>query len=531
MTLSRRSFVKGGAVAAFASLGTVAMAGCQPASSTTGAKEEPQALAQGNPSFFQAPEPVAEDSITQTIDADVVVVGAGVAGMCAARGATEKGAKVVVIEKATGFQTRGGGGSQLGAVNCSAQKQAGITLDGVQIVNSLMEAMGQYPSQEHLKYWADHSAEDFDWFLELCPKVEFMAIDSRNEQKDLPEDGTVYVSPMGDQKHKDGDEYRYPEFHTAMSINFDPKDGLTIPLQTFESYVIEQGGQFLYSTWARYFEKDGERVSGVIAEDMDGNFIRVNAAKAVISCCGDISNDPEMMEYYVGADDWGKGYSTVDAKGNIANTGDGHKMCLWAGAAMEHAPFAPMAHGFADCTNIYVDETGKRVVNEELGAQEFSNWLHSRPGRPVYAIKGNAQPKDMRGNDVPTFETAAALADELGIDAATLQETIDAYNDYCAAGVDFDFGKGAHFLKAVEAPFGYEECSLPGMLVCTGGIDNNINCQALDAEGNVVPGLYVAGNNQGRRFNCAYPMAAPAISHGTCMSLGRHAGHMAAELG
>lgn len=128
---------------------------------------------------------------------------------------------------------------------------------------------------------------------------------------------------------------------------------------------------------------------GVYASDEDGNIVRINAKKGVVLSCGDMSSDTEMLTYYAPqATKYGCFFSTMDKSGKPVNTGDGHKMAMWAGAVMEDGPYAPMTHSLG--TNsvgidpfLMVNQDGKRFANEDVGAQELQNAIKRQKGGRV----------------------------------------------------------------------------------------------------------------------------------------------------
>lgn len=534
--LSRRAFL-GGALATSA-LAAAGLGGCSPAQSAqnaTSSSGDSAAAGNSQPSFLITPQPINDSAIKETIDADVVIVGCGIAGMAAARAASDEGLHVIVVEKSERFNCRGTMGSQLGSIGSKYQIEASYEeVDKTALVNRYMQDTLQMAKQSFLKHWADHSGEDVDWFMELCENVSVLELGAKVPEGGL--NGNVYLIPS-----KNTDETsRYPQFHTAMSVNFDtafPDDaGFYYPMLSFQNHIEENGGEFLFSTWGKQLVKENDRVSGVIVENLEGELIKVAASKAVILACGDFGNNKEMIEYYAPqAANLVCTYNCVDAKGETCNLGEGHQMALWAGAAMEKAPYAPMSHLSDTGDQLLVTRDGKRFINEELGAQSICNVIMRCPGETAFCITGESQgakilqpgPGAKQPEALNTIEEAASV---VGCEASTLQETIDRYNELCSAGADDDFGKQARFLKPIEAPY-YVYEGIPGqMLVIMGGIDCDDDCRALDADGNPVSGLYVAGNTQGCRFGAEYPMTAPGISHGLALSLGRLAGKNAAIL-
>lgn len=536
--LSRRSFL--GGAAATGALAALGLAGCAP--QQQGTSEAVPGTVSGSTetatatSFLTAPEPISEADITATKDADVVIVGCGISGMAAARAAAEAGAKVIVVEKSERFNCRGSMGSQLGSIGSTYQVEAGYPdIDTAALINRYMQDTLQMASQPLLKHWADHSGEDVDWFLELCDEVKLLGPGEMAPEGPL--EGTVYLMPKAT-ANTDG---RYPAYATAMSVNFDPTfpedAGFYYPMLSFQNAVEAKGGEFMYATWGRQLVKEDGRVTAVIVQDLEGNYTRVNAAKAVVLSCGDFGNNKEMMEVYAPqAVDLNCTYNCVDAAGEICNLGEGHQMALWAGAVMEKAPYAPMSHLSDIADVLLVNRIGERFINEDLGAQSLSNVIMRCPGEVAFCITGEAQgpkvlqpgPDAVKPEPLSTIDEAAAV---VGCDAATLAATIERYNELAAQGVDTDFGKTAAALTAINPPYYVYEGHPGNMLVMMGGIDCDRACRALDANGDPVPGLYVAGNNQGCRFGAEYPMTAPGISHGIALSLGRLAGTNAYTLG
>ena len=167
--LSRRAFLGLGATAAMAA-GAAGLAGCSPQASSdaasAGASDAGAAsgsTAAGGPSFLTEPSPIAESDIKETVEADIVIVGAGLSGISAARAAVESGAKnIVVVEKATTWQYRS---NQVGCIGGKIQEDLGIHIDKNAAVGQIMKECGYRPNQRILNLWADNSGEAFDWFL------------------------------------------------------------------------------------------------------------------------------------------------------------------------------------------------------------------------------------------------------------------------------------------------------------------------------------------------------------------------------
>lgn len=159
--VSRRSFLAGAGMIGAAL--TATMAGCAPktAAETTSQGGSAANLATtGTPSFLNAPEPITD--IKETKEADLVVVGLGVAGVAATRSAAENGLKVIAVERCQEPSARS---SQFAAFNTDNARMMGIEdVDTTELVNEMMIQCGHRADFRVLKNWADHCGEAFDWY-------------------------------------------------------------------------------------------------------------------------------------------------------------------------------------------------------------------------------------------------------------------------------------------------------------------------------------------------------------------------------
>ena len=340
------------------------------------------------------------------------------------------------------------------------------------------------------------------------------------------------------------------------------------------------GAQAFFNCRAEQLAQDETgRVTGVYATDENGDTVLVNATRGVILSTGDISSDREMLTYYAPqALRYGQFFSSFDRDGNMVNTGDSHKMALWAGAAMEDGPYAPMTHSLG--TNsvgidpfLMVNQDGERFANEDAGAQELQNQIKRQKGGVTYQVFDSKWKEQLQfmpqcfggvthyvppededryqhainhfaagyasdtyfqgevdaGSIIPA-DTLEELAEKIGVPFDAFNATVERYNELAHDGRDVDFGKVPTRLFPVENPPCY---AVPfgdsGMLVVIGGIDCDTQCRALDADKNPVPGLYVAGNTMGGRFLVDYPVVVAGASHSMAMSFGRLAGRAAAS--
>lgn len=576
--LSRRSFLGLGA-AAVAGAG---LAGCAPASSGMADADAAGAAANAGqdlastanptefvPAFLNAPEPIAEDAVAETIDVDVCVVGLGLAGVCALREAAEQGAKVVGIDKGTDLGYRSG---EFGTFGSAIHAQLGIEQPETQeVVNELMRVMGNRPNAQLLNYWIANSGPDLDWYI---GNSDFELLTSDSDTPTDPESPYVFPERCPVNGNYDWRAENYPCFPGMVHLLPDHGWAMRGSLEAAQA----AGAEARFNTKGEQLIKEGDRVVGVYATGEDGQVIRINAAKGVVLSCGDMSSDTEMLTYYAPqALKYGCFFSTMDKDGAPVNTGDGHKMAMWAGAVMEDGPYAPMTHSLG--TNsigidpfLMVNQDGQRFANEDVGAQELQNQIKRQKGGVAYQIfdskwkeQLSAMPQcfggvthyvppeeeeryahainhfaagyasdsyfqgEVEAGSIIPADTLEDLAAAVNIPADALTATVARYNELAHAGKDTDFSKVATRLFPVENPPFY---AVPfgdsGMLVLIGGIDCDVECRALDAEKNPVPGLFVAGNTMGGRFLVDYPVTVAGASHSMAMSFGRLAGRVAA---
>ena len=560
--LSRRSFISGTAAVA----STAALAGTV----TSALADEAQESTAYTPSFMQAPAPIDAADIKETVDADIVIIGSALSGLCACRAAVENGAKnIVVIEKADTWQCRS---NQFGTIGGKIQEDLGIKIDRNAAVGQLMKECGYRPNQRILNLWADNSGEAFDWFL--APMEGKYVVENESDPYDA-EEGHLSVRkthwPEPDNSHTEDDFY--PIFSDCQ---------ITLPtmapwVEAIYNICVEAGVTFKFSTWARQLVRENNEgpVTGVICQDVDGNYSQVNASKAVLLATGDFAGNKDMMSYYV---PWATRFASIfpnrDAAGDPTNTGDGQCMGMWIGAKMEDGPLAPMTHHLGGPLGmdafLLTDVNGDRFVNEDVGGQPFQNQLSRLPKKTAWQVFDSEWPNQLQYMDcghgnvswyvdddkVPggsygrnayisqamfdeamstdagvQADTIEELAEKMGVPVEEFCATIERYNELAKKGVDEDFGKRADRMFAIENPpfYGYKLTDTV-LLVCMGGLETTVDFEVLDTNDDVIPGLYAVGNAQGGRFLVDYPLPCPGISHGMAMTHGMLVGRILAAL-
>jgi succinate dehydrogenase/fumarate reductase flavoprotein subunit len=569
--ISRRSFITGAAAAG--AVAAAGLAGCSPDD-----KQSPGANSDGATSaetggsalgaFLTPPPPIEDSQIADTTQAEVVVIGAGVSGLSAARAAAEEGAQVIVIEKAETWQYRS---AQYGCPNSSVMKELGMVWDTREAINQLQKEMGYRADSRLLNRWADEAGGAFDWMVELAgDNLELIPMTALEYDPDKITMQPLHWPPPP--AYDIAKEFS-PVFPSV--ITFLPDQG---PLLTLVyNKCLELGVEFRFSTRARQLIRPANQgpVQGIICENLDGSYSKILGSKGVVLCGGDWGNNHEMLEYYVPwATRFISFFPNVDAKGEATNTGDCQQMGIWIGAKMEDGPHAPMTHTLGtivgtDSYSLY-NSAGYRFVNEDVGGQQISNQIYRQKDDIAWQVFDDRYPEqlgmfpDTHGNvnfvvpndEVPHFAGAELAVgksafisreevdnDPTVVKANTLEELaqlmeyspeaqktfleqVARYNELCDQGNDLDFGKDSRRLFPIStAPF-YATKMAPGtMLVCMGGLSvDPYSLRVLDSNFNEIEGLYAAGNAMGGRILVDYPVVVAGISHAMALTFGRLAG-------
>ena len=532
--VTRRDLFKFGGIAAAGVMGASALSACSPNESTatagtaTAANEGTTTAAghtrTGLPSFLQAPEPITD--IAETKEFDVVVVGAGAAGVPAALSAAEAGAKVALIQKEATAISQGNTGS---GIDLTKSDPADVQ----NLVSVLIEEGQHRTKRELLELWAQHGGEAVKWVIERSAESGGPIIDQGSQQQ------AATIAKNG----------WTMEFVTSFA---GPKpltagDAMRALAETAE----KEGVEIFYSTPAEQLVKDGDAVTGVIAKGSNG-YIQFNASKGVIIATGDYQNDEEMSSYYL------PDLANFTRK-QMNKTGDGHKMVIWAGGAMEPINHTKMLHDFdagpasmCDMPFLAVKNNGARFVNEVVEMSLLNNYLRSAedqgwysqvfdanymeqaadwPGKlyspeelALYMPEEDADRDGVFKDLIRTFkaDTLEELAEKLEItDTVAFVATVERYNELVASGADEDFGKPSQYLKPIDTPPYYGIHRWLRVSALCSGVQVDENHQCLNTEGSPIAGLYAIGNCSGEFYGGVdYPMTIPGLSLGRCYTEG-----------
>jgi fumarate reductase flavoprotein subunit len=500
------------------------------------------AMSEKNYSFEMPPDPIPAGSIRETLTADVVVVGGGIAGTCAAVSAAEAGARTILIEKQSTCQGRG---LMYGVIGSRLQKKLGIEIDKDEVVLNLMKLAGNRPDQRLLRMWANGSGASMDWLMDMTDAAGIQVFILN------------YPPPAS---FNNAEEY-YPQYLTTHHFVVKQRSDERRVINSVMEQARRKGVAMYFNTQARQLLREGKsRVTGVIACNSAGDFVQYNAARAVVLCTGDYGNNSEMVAKYCPQ---ASGLKPVV----MTSTGDGHQMAMWAGAAMEPGPHTPLTHGNAGPLGaagfLSVNIKGERFHNEDVPGYCYFNAVMRQPGQTAWQVFDSKYPEELphmgiglgkmtqATDDILEYaemqhavekklvekqsikaDTLEDLAKKMKVPAAAFLATLARYNDLAHMGKDLDFGKRADRLTTIEKPPFYAgRDHNPAMyLVILGGLNVNPELQALDKDWQVIPGLYLAGNTMGNRFAVDYPTMVPGLSHGMCVHFGRVAGYNAATL-
>ena len=526
---------------------------------------------------------IDESKVTKTVDVDVAVVGCGIAGVAACRSVAEDGGLVAAFEKADGPQCRSG---EYAVINGKVQVKWGRdtwTREQIDdIIDSHMVESTYRCKRSIMSKWAHNIGDAFDWWVEANPDL-YYAETTRSAIPDESADNFIIPIFYPLPEHYDWKQERFPCYPT--SVEFKPDQHVTVEAN-MQKAVDTGNVQTFYGCFVEKLIMENGRCVGLYARDAaTGEYIKCNASKGVILSTGDYSQNTKMLKHFcpeVIENNIQCLFTNVDVEGNFTNQGDGIQLGMWAGAQVQqsHAPMIHHMGGGADLAGVGVmgnagflnlDLNGKRFMNEDLPGQQLenqielqknreswqifdSNWSEQLPYMPA-AHGGACYYEDYASEDEgpknnttyrnykSPYQLEAAVADGRAVKADTLEElvakiypddtaaqqtaldSIQRYNELAKAGYDEDFHKPASRMWAVEnGPFYADKFTTALLLVCIGGLESDEDCHTFDADRNVIPGLYVAGNIQGNRFATEYPIGLKGVSHSMAMYYGYVAG-------
>ena len=522
-------------------------------------------LPTGDENDWLGKEPdIDETAITETVDTDILIVGAGNGGMFAAAYAAANGMNFRVIEQNANVQdTR----HWYGAVDSAAAKEAGEpATDKAKLLSEISRYASGKCDQRVVKTWINESAAMHDFMRSILEDKYGWVCDFTS--------GSEAAWPAENAEHNT--DYLYPvqehNYMASESASGTPRNELLL------QYIQELGYDVDFKTSLAKLEKNSDgRITGIIAQSTeDDHFIRYNANQGVLLACGGFPGNPYMMEQL---DPLGTSVTTACSY-SPADKGYGIRAAVWAGANLDKEA-APMLFdrgivapgvdaGYVDSDSAFggkafpgkirqynpgtqpflkVNRNGERFANESCPYNDIVYAAAHQPGR-VYAqicdaniledakrfhtIGCSAQTRNggekyIQGKMDEAIEAGALfkcdtldeLADKMGFTGAakdTFLATVERYNELYDKQNDEDFGKPAYRLSAIRtAPF--YGCWLGASLLTTEqGIAINEKGQALDTNNQPMEGLYITGDMSGSFFANNYPCLMAGVAMGRTLT-------------
>lgn len=553
--LDRRNFIKGAALSAAGVVATGTLIACSPSGASEKTDDVTTQTGSTNTAeqkwvFEIPPSPIAEEGIQETIEADVIVVGGGMSGLVSAASCLENGLSVELISASKAAVSRGGSNN---AVYSKVMADMGLPkMDPTWFYRKEYVANnGNFKPSLWYKFY-NNSEEAMNWLVDIAAAAGI---------KTTIESGPEYVEP---------DPMFTPPAAHAFYVEDSEIEGAVgtgephIAAELARYVVEDLDGHIRWEMKGEQLIRDNDgkgRVSAVVASTQDGSYLKFVGRKAVILATGDFSHDKDMMAKYCP-----EAMELCDFETEVnydqglwmggLMPGDGQKMGLWVGAAWQKTqpnvwmlgrPNLPCDQPYTSHTGLMVDNRGKRFMNEDvLGGLACATILHT-PESTAYCIWGtnratDGQPwgkpnyphgtyfetpdefiktwdEDTYGFGIIKDDTIEGIIDKLGLPPETA-ETVERYNDLCAAGRDDDFYKiPEKMIGVTEAPF-YGCPFKPGFLTSLGGLRTSLDLQVCDAQDEPIPGLFNVGSMIGDFYSGIYTFAMEGMNYGaTCITL------------
>lgn len=579
--LDRRSFLKGGVVAAGAAAFAGALSACAPsAPQETGAADE--TLATTGEAWYGSPADPATFDVVDTVDCEVLVCGLGAGGITAAAAAAEKGMNVIAIEKGAGH---GSIKSDIGVIGTRIDT---VEVDPLQMLNEHTRYANGWCDPRVTRVWATESGVTFDWISDSI--AEFGATPYFEYDVDEGTHGVWPVYPTDHGFHYTYTEEEQAKADAAVAESGDPAAAQGI-LPQVGDYMLkkaeEWGADLRYETpFVQLAQDENGKVTGAYAKIGDG-CVLFNASKGVILATGGYEANPDLLAEL---------NPDAAAIGGVSMTqagceGEGIKAGIWAGGMKDEIPtlmtfaraavapdaelgypYQGMTCWIGDQPFLKVNLDGARVCCETA---PYDYPLHVAALQPEYKLasiwdsdyqnqivafhtigcsrinmsdtvdaagvptgEGLSFPAcdmmigaAMEAGIVQQADTIEELAEKLRVDPAGLTATVERYNELAAKGVDEDFGKPAKDLLPLSKP-PYFGAFFGGHVLCTlDGLRIDEHMRVLNTERKPIEGLYAVGNYSGSMYAGSYPELFIGNANGRTITHARHAVmHIAGEV-
>ena len=472
----------------------------------------------------KADETKAEDS---TVDADVVIVGAGGAGMTAAITAAAEGKSVVIVESQPmvgGNSVRATGGMNAGKTVYQDENEFG---ESAGVEKTLKTAAEKYADNETItalaktvsEQWAAYQANPTGYF----DSVELMELDTMIGGKGINDPALVETLCSNSADAIDWLDEHGITLHSVSSFGgasvkriHRPVDaeGKTVSVGSYMIPLLEEncekaGVQMMLNTTAtEILTDDNGAAVGIKATGASGETITINAKAVILTSGGFGANMDMVVEYKPEL----KGFMTTNAPGIL---GQGIKMAQAIGAdtvdmdqiqihpTVQYDSASLITEGLRGDGAVLINSEGKRFI-DEVGTRDVVSAAEiAQPGSYSWLIIDQKMVDDssvIQGyiKKGYTFEgkTYEELAEQIGVDGAALAETMNTWNGYVEAKNDPDFGRTSFADKLDTAPY-YAIKVTAGVHHTMGGLKINTNTEVLNENGEIIPGLFAAGEVTG----------------------------------
>ena len=410
----------------------------------------------------------------EELTTDIVIIGAGGAGMTAAINATQAGKDVILVEMmpyAGGNTTKATGG--MNAAETHYQKEQGIEDTVEQFIEDTMKGGHDINDRDLVTVMAENSAAGIDWLDSIgapLPKISFSG-GATNQRIHAPEDGSGVGAYLV----------------TALLKKMD-----------------ELGIKVMYNTKATDLLSLEGTVNGILAES-DDTYYTIHS-KAVILATGGFGNNQEMIVRY--REDL-EGTVTTSAPGIM---GDGIVMAQAVGAdlvdidqiqlhpTVEQKTSMLITESVRGDGAILVNQDGKRFTDELLTRDKVSAAELAQPGSYAYIIFDQKLREGLKATEkyistgiTVQGDTIEDLAAAIEVDPATLADTLANWNKCVADKNDAEFGRTTGMDNDLSTPPYYAIKIAPGIHHTMGGVHIDTGAHVIDLNGNVIPGLFAAG--------------------------------------
>lgn len=467
------------------------------------------------------------------MQADIIIIAAGAAGLSAAVSAAQSGLSVIVFEK--NAITGGTANRGMGPLGIESRHTRARLLQPTkdEAFKAFMDYTHWRVDAKLVRAFLNKSGDTIHWLESLG--VEFV------------EPATYFTGS-------------YQTWHLVKPETGQPgPGGAATMMKILTQKAVELGVKIQIETSVHQIIKENDRIVGVKATDKDGNAIEARS-KAVIVATGGFGNSPEMVKEHAGFD-MDKDIFPFRVPGV---TGDGIRMA-WAVGAQKTDMSMELVYGMPDPLSIppqlheacrqphlLVNYLGERFMNEAVmpNVTFTANAIALQKDKTAFLIFddnilnlmeqdfdtrnrvfphtciANAQTvieaylKSGKGNFY-VADTIEELCKKTGIDTEGGKETLSTYNAYCDTGYDALFNKEQKYLRPIRKGKFYAARHFPSAYGSAGGIKINEKAEVIGQDWQPIKGLYAAGTDACSIYGDSYPFIFPGTSMGFAVNTGR----------